>query len=125
MAAVSLARGRRGENGALKSRVSAPCAKSRSSRVRQINFNEKEIRRTNPVATSPVSLARYAMEANQHSRLGRIVHLHKSPLLRCATERWVLPASLHGIGATTRVGQGVAYPSTLLTPGATGTILKF
>src|SRR5258705_5389772 len=27
MAAVSLARGRRGENGALKSRVSAPCAK--------------------------------------------------------------------------------------------------
>src|SRR5882757_1009911 len=27
MAAVSLARGRRGDNGALKSRVSAPCAK--------------------------------------------------------------------------------------------------
>src|SRR2546427_8315279 len=70
MAAVSLARGRRGENGALASRVSAPCAKSRSSREQQANFNEKELRRTKPAATLSMNVARYATEENQHAPLG-------------------------------------------------------
>src|SRR5207245_8029624 len=42
----------------LKSRVSTPCAKSRSSRVRQTKYKQKKLRRTKPVATCPVSLAR-------------------------------------------------------------------
>jgi hypothetical protein len=64
MAAVSLARGRRGENGALSHACPPHVRESRSSRVRQTNFNEKELRRTNPAATFAMNVARYAIEGN-------------------------------------------------------------
>jgi hypothetical protein len=60
MAAVSLARGCSGKKRRASShaRPRPHVGKSRSSRVRQTKFNEKELRRTKPVATCPVSLAR-------------------------------------------------------------------
>src|SRR2546429_4959604 len=49
MAAASLARGRRGENGARSSHAYLPhVRKSRSSQVRQTKFNDHEIRGTEP-----------------------------------------------------------------------------
>jgi len=46
--------------------------KSRSSREQQVNFNEKELRRTKPAATLSLNVARYATEANQHSPPGEL-----------------------------------------------------
>src|SRR5260370_26170668 len=72
MAAVSLARGRRGENGALKSRVSAPCAKIAVEPSTANQLQRKKLRGTNPAATFAARVARYAIEGNSHPRLGEL-----------------------------------------------------
>src|SRR6476620_3789603 len=129
MAAVSLARGRRGENGALKSRVSAPCAKIAVEPSTANNFNEKELRGTDPAATFAVSVARYAIEGNSHHGWVNCASAHR--LLRCGTKRLVAADArrLAGLGITRAgAGRGIllyrAIEIELLTPGVAGTILK-
>src|SRR6267154_2497325 len=81
MAAVSLARGRRGENGALASRVSTPCE------------NRGRAENSKPTST-------------KRNFAGRIVHLH--PLLHCVTIDWcrLMLAGLRRVGARTRPAKG-------------------
>src|SRR5713226_4400085 len=85
MDAASLARGRSDENDAPQvSRIRPHVRKSRSSRVRQTKYNEKQLRRTKPVATCSLSLTRL----KQNSTKGWIV-LCTNHLVRCVTKRLV------------------------------------
>src|SRR3984893_18848355 len=64
MAAASLAHGRSNENDAPQvPRIRPHVRKSRSSRVRQTEHKEKQLRRTKPVATCAVSLARLKQDS--------------------------------------------------------------
>jgi hypothetical protein len=102
MAAGSLARGRSDENGAPQvSRIRPHVRKSRSSRVRQTKYQEKQLRRTKPVATCRVTLARLKQDSTHclgELWLGEFVHL-QNRLLRCVTNDWfrMMLAGLHGI----------------------------
>src|SRR6266436_3396730 len=64
MVAASLALGRSDENDAPQvSRIRPHVRKSRSSRARQTKYHEKQLRRTKPVATCVVSLARLKQDS--------------------------------------------------------------
>jgi hypothetical protein len=107
MAAASLARGRSDENDAPQvSRIRPHVRKSRSSRVRQTEYEEKQLRRTKPVATCPVSLARLKQDSTHclgELRLGelRLGELCICKMVCCAASPndWfrLMLAGLHGI----------------------------
>jgi hypothetical protein len=91
-------------------------------RARQTKFNEKELCRTTPVATGAVNLARYAVEARQHSWLGELC-ICTNRLLRCVTKRYA-PTDARRIEHRTPPDQGVTLSFIeLLTAGAAGTML--
>jgi hypothetical protein len=66
--------------------------------VRQTKFNEKVLRRTTPIATGPVTLARWQDGSKISSRLGELCTCTRR-LLRCITKRQVL-ADAHGLRTT-------------------------
>src|SRR3981189_123041 len=106
MAAVSLARGRRGDNGALKSRVSAPCAK--------IAIEPSAANQVQRKAASPDESGRdlcgefSATEAKMHARMVELCPAH---VVCCVAppNDWcrLMLARLHGIGHYTRQTAGV------------------
>jgi hypothetical protein len=67
-------------------RIRPDVRKSRSSRVRQTKFNEKHPRRTKPVATCVVSLAR--LKQNSTYGMGELCTC-TNRLVRCVTKRLV------------------------------------
>src|SRR5438552_8728134 len=102
MAAVSLALGRRVDNGACKSRGSAPCAKIA---VEPSTANQTSTKRASP-DESFGELSEECSAIRDRSKValavGRIVHLHNR-LLRCVTRRLVRRDARRPTG-TTRAG---------------------
>src|SRR6266478_9501829 len=96
MAAASLARGRSDENDAPQvPRIRPHVRKSRSSRVRQTKYSEKQLRRTKPVATCPVSVARL----KQDSTHCWVLCICKIVCCAASPKDWfrLMLAGLHGI----------------------------
>jgi len=88
------------ERSALSKRARIRLIRENRDRARQTKFNEKELCRTTPVATGAVNLARYAVEARQHSRLGELC-ICTNLLLRCVTKRYA-PTDARRIAHRTR-----------------------
>ena len=125
MAAASLAHGRSNENDAPQvPRIRPHVRKSRSSRVRQTECNEKQLRRTKPVATCAVTLARLKQDSTHclgELWLGEFVHL-QNRLLRCVTKQLVPTDARRLARHLTYVRRGAGIE--LLTPSSTRIILK-
>src|SRR5216684_2295092 len=93
MAAASLARGRRGDNGAVKSRVSAPCAKIA---IEPSSANQVQRKEASPDESCRDLCGKFSViEAKMHARMGELCTC-TNRLVRCVTKRlvpdWCSPA---------------------------------